>query len=149
MSAAALAAALLLGAPCGQDGFAAGQAWSVPTLEGGARVVIGRIDRLADEAVVSVAVQHPGAKPIEAGGQRLDTTVIGHLPFAEAALRRSVGRCLADDAVVPDSFDEGHKTWMNAVRREGAGWFDVTVTEVVTNVLPHAFTATPSATETN
>ena len=134
--------------PCEADGFAVGQRWSVPALGSDAQVVVGRIDGVAGETVVSVSVHRPAGGRVEAGGQRLDATVAGHLPFGEAALRRSVGRCLGE-AAVPDAFADGHQIWMEAVRAGEGGWFTVTVGEVMTDLLPHAFQSVPTATEAN
>jgi hypothetical protein len=55
---------------------------------------------------------------------------VGHMPFAEAAIDRSVVELVGTDPVRPESLD-GYQEWRNAK----GGWFTVTVPEALKVVL--------------
>ena len=53
---------------------------------------------------------------------------VSHMPFAEAAIEKSVTRLLAKDAPLP-SFEEGYQQWRAAFDQNKAGFFTATVAE--------------------
>jgi hypothetical protein len=57
-------------------------------------------------------------------------TTVGHLPFQEAAIDRSVVELVGTDPMRPESLD-GYQEWRNAFETKGAGVFSRTVPEVL------------------
>ena len=61
------------------------------------------------------------------------TVFIGHLPYAENALRESVTELLGTADSLPE-FEDGYKLWKEAFDEGEAGVFDVAVAEAIAGV---------------
>ena len=58
------------------------------------------------------------------------TRVVGHMPFAQEAIRESVVSVESTRASLPD-YEEGYNTWKEAFDRGSAGVFTVSIAESV------------------
>lgn len=110
--------------------FRPGQVWAYQTRPGedSSTVTILRVEE-APKLGVIVHVAVEGVRvPSPTPGQFVTRLV--HLPFAKAAIERSVTRKLRDDAPVP-SFDEGYQQWRAAFDTGSGGIFTITIAEAV------------------
>lgn len=111
--------------------FQPGQVWTYKTRpdEQESRVVVCRVER--DQklgAIVHVQVEGVAIKsPSSPGGV---ARIIGHMPFAEKALRASVVNLEATRQALPE-FEDGYATWKQAFDAGDAGVFSVSVAEGV------------------
>lgn len=76
--------------------------------------------------VADVDIPNPKAP----GGK---TSFIGHLPYAEQALRESVTELVGTADSLPD-FEDGYKLWKRAFDNGEAGVFEVAVSEAIEGV---------------
>jgi hypothetical protein len=112
-------------------GFAPGQVWTYRTRpgEGASRAVICRVDEATSAGavvhvqVLGVALRNPAAD----GGV---STVAGHVPLTEAALRASVLERAPGRAACA-GFEAAHAAWATAVAAGRAGAFKVPVAEAL------------------
>lgn len=118
------------------DHFRFGQVWTYRTRPGeeASLVVIGPVERLGGDATV-VHVQIVGVaipNPHLTSGEGVQTQV-GHAPISKEALASSVVD-LVDGGNVEADFDlfmEGYATWRRAFEEEGAGFWTVSLAEIV------------------
>ena len=117
-----------LGASCVMDqSFQVGQEWSYEARaqDVNSTVLVGALEdhpklgRIVHIAVTNVRVRNPNAE----GGY---STVIGHIPMSQSALRDSVTELLASGQQA-DQVAEGLETW----REAQGGVFTVSVSEAV------------------
>jgi hypothetical protein len=111
--------------------FRAGQVWRYRTrpAEEGSRMIVGRVE-LSARGDVIVHVQLHGLdirNPQVPSGR---STVIQHLPIAEAQLLASVLEVTAEDGVVQD-FEEGYALWRESYLEGKAGVFTLGLAEIV------------------
>ena len=101
-----LAGTAALAAPARADApeLAVGQEWSVKDTS--AKVIVGRVDRVDDQDVVSVSIVDV---PTELG-----PTVFAHAPFARAALVASLDKLLAVGVAPAPDFEAGYQDWKSA-----------------------------------
>jgi len=108
-----------------ETAFAPGQIWTLKSdAFPGALVEIGKTESLGGHPIVHVTVLN--VPVINAAGQP-DTTTLGHLPFDEAALRKSVGELVKTGAPPYPRFEEGYDTWKSA----NGGVFTISLPEVI------------------
>ncbi len=139
-----LAAAMMLGQAQGQAGadaeasrYRPGQVWSYrtrPQDQGSELIVVAidhdpRLGTIVHVQLQGVFLAGPGAGPGAAPGR---TTTIGHMPFSEAAIDRSV-IALQRTAALPD-FRDGYDKWRDAYDVGRAGIFTLAVDEAVDSV---------------
>jgi hypothetical protein len=111
--------------------FAAGQVWSYHTRPGeeDSRLTVVKVEpnerlgTLVHVRLDGVAQKNPHAPD---GVSR----VVHHMPFAEAAIERSVVELL-DSGPTPTSWEEGYRLWREAFDKGKAGVFTITVAESV------------------
>ena len=107
-----------------------GQVWSFDGGKPGEELIIGRIETLHGETVVSISLSNivvPDAVVSAFGGQSV--IQVSHMPFVEEALLNSIETLIRSNAPVPEGFEEGYQTWKQAMENEGAGFFTVPVSE--------------------
>ncbi len=111
--------------------FSAGQIWKYKTRPGeeASRLVVCKVETHEKfGTIIHIHVEDLAIKnPRPPGGV---SRVIGHLPFAEEALRQSVVTIAGRRKTLPD-YEEGYKTWKEAFDAGKAGIFTVPVAEVV------------------
>lgn len=111
--------------------FSAGQRWAYQTRpqDQGSTLIVLRVDDAgASGRIVHVALGGLSIKnPLSPDGR---STTVRHMPFEEAALRRSVTELLADGVPVPP-YEEGYAMWREAFDAGRAGYYTVTVAEAV------------------
>ena len=93
------------------------------------RLVIGKID-FNDKTgnIIHVSVTGVRYKDPEAEGGF--SSYIGHLPFNEEALRKSVTEIISENNSFPE-FQEGYNIWKEAFDQGEAGAFNISVAETV------------------
>ena len=111
--------------------LAVGQKWSYAGGAETSHFVIGRIETVGGEEVVSISLFRPDADAVvRDDGQTFPMTEFGHLPFSSDVIRRDAKRLLEEDAELSDMFESGYEQWRDAVREGGAGWFDAPIVQV-------------------
>lgn len=111
--------------------FRPGQVWRYATRPGEhqSRVQILRVDADPDAGeIIHVAIT--GVHLRRSSDDPSQTSVIGHVPVARAALEASGLSLEAQDAEVPD-FKEGYDMWRAAFEEGKAGIFSVPIAEIV------------------
>ena len=111
--------------------FSAGQRWAYQTRpqDEGSTLIVLRVDDAGDSGrIVHVALGGLSVKnPFSPDGR---STTVRHMPFEEAALRRSVTKLLADGVEVPP-YEDGYAMWREAFDAGRAGYYTITVAEAV------------------
>ncbi|MBM4386006.1 MAG: hypothetical protein FJ091_21905 [Deltaproteobacteria bacterium] len=107
--------------------FSVGQVWKYKTREGetASRAHVGKIDSIGDNIIVHVKLT---GLVIKAGGEV--GSVVAHTPIAEEALARSVTE-LTSETPNLEQFSDGYAAWREAFDAEDAGWFTLSLAEVV------------------
>ncbi len=114
--------------------FSIGQVWKYKARphEGASKITIVAIDTDAELGniihiyVSDVDIDNPGAPQGK-------TSFIGHLPYAEDALRDSVTELIESTGTLPN-FEDGYRLWKMAFEDGEAGAFDVSVAEAIAGV---------------
>ena len=111
--------------------FRPGQVWKYRTRAGeeGSRFVVCKVEvdpRLG--TIVHVALE--GVKINSPTSPDGIVRAVGHMPFAEEALRKSVVEVEQDLAELPD-YEDGYTTWKEAFDSGNAGIFTISVSEGV------------------
>jgi hypothetical protein len=103
--------------------FRAGQVWAFtpPTNQPNARLTILRVESYAKLGTIV----HIAISGVSYGSGH---TKIQHLPFAEAAVGRSVTALERESVPIPD-FAEGYRIWRQAFDAGSGGVFTITVAE--------------------
>jgi hypothetical protein len=103
--------------------FHAGQVWAFmpPTNQPNARLTVLRVESGGKPGTII----HIAISGVSYGDGQ---TQIQHLPFAEAAIERSVTTLERESGPVPD-FAEGYKQWRQAFDAGKGGIFTITVAE--------------------
>ncbi len=118
--------------------FAVGQVW---TLKGSdyptAQVLIDRLEMFGGKPIAHITVLH--VPVTDDAGAAMGETVVGHMPFTEEALGRSVGALVRSDSPVYDQFEAGYADWKAA----NGGVFTITVPEGIAIVLEAMHNAPP------
>ena len=116
--------------PAKSEKFSIGHVWRYKTREGetDSRVHIGRIESIRDQVVIHVKLT---GLSIRAGGQT--GSVIAHTPIAEDSLAGSVVELTQEPADL-GHFDEGYAGWREAFDAGGAGWFTISLAEIVATI---------------
>ena len=107
-----------------------GQVWSFEGGKPGEELIIGHLETIYGEKVVSISllgVVVPDDIVDAFGGQSV--IQISHMPFSEEALRSSLKTLISSNASLPGEFEEGYNIWKQAMENEGAGFFTVSVSE--------------------
>ena len=121
-----------------QTAFRPGQVWSYQTRPGedSSRVIVLRVEEAPELGViVHVAVEGLNIRNPKAPGGRI--TRAQHLPFAKAAVERSVVSKLQDDSPIPP-FEEGYRVWREAYDQQKGGVFTITIAEAVQLLEPRS-----------
>jgi len=106
--------------------FSPGQIWSVKSSSPTPlNVVIGRVEVWHGETAVHVSLINVPVPPDVPGGSGL--MEIGHMPFAESALARSVDQLINLNVSVGSEFERGYKDWRSA----NGGIFTTSVLDAV------------------
>ncbi len=127
--------------------FAVGQVW---TLKGDAyettRVEIGKTE-IWDDGKPIVHITVFNAPVTDDANTVVAHTTVGHMPYAEDALRRSVGTLVESNASPYPDFAGGYDMWKQAK----GGVFTVTVQQAITAVITAARQAghTPAPASSN
>ncbi len=110
--------------PASIQKYQPGQVWAFKDSESepDARVTVLRVDHIDTQGTV-VHISVSGIN-LPNGG-----TVIGHMPFTEAALNQSVTTLLRSDAPLPD-FKAGYEQW----RWGGGGIFTISIAEAIDGI---------------
>lgn len=116
------------------DVFRPGQAWSYKTRphEPESRVLIGCVERTDRGAVVvhiqlvRVAIRSPHIR----SGSGIQTE-LGHVPITKEALLASVVGRAEGNELDEASFSGGYALWREAFDARGAGWFTLSVAEIL------------------
>ena len=114
-----------------RSAFRPGQVWSYRTRPGddSSTVVVLRVEEAPTLGViVHVAVEGLDIRNPKAPDGRI--TRAQHLPFAEAAVKRSVVNKLRDDAPIP-AVEDGYRAWREAYDQHKGGIFTITIAEAV------------------
>ena len=113
--------------------YKVGQVWTYKNRpgEGNSRLTIVRVEPFGQAIVVHVhisglAVPNPQAPH----GQ---TSVIAHMPFAEAAIDASVAQLVEHVEQLPD-FQDGYKMWKTEADAGKAGIFTITVAQAIDGI---------------
>jgi hypothetical protein len=125
--------------------FQAGQVWTYNTRPGeeNSRLTILKTEPYGTGTAIHISVEGVSIKnPHVPSGI---STQIGHLPFAEEALGKSVIECVATGKDVSASL-EGYNTWKEQADKGKAGVFTVTVAEAL-GVVETAFSKTAPSTQ--
>jgi len=111
--------------------FRAGQVWRYRTRPGeeGSRMIVGRVEQSA-RGDVFVHVQLDGLNILNHQAPSGRSTVIQHLPIAEAHLAASVLELIAEDGAVSD-FEEGYAMWREAYSAGQGGVFTLPLADIV------------------
>ena len=121
--------------------FAAGQIW---TLKGNdyptAQVLIDRLEIFDGKPIAHITIFH--VPVTNDAGEVTGETVVGHMPFTEEALRRSVGALVQADSPIFDQFEAGYADWKAA----NGGVFTITVPEGIAIVLQAMHNPPPAGT---
>ena len=111
--------------------FAPGQVWRYHTRpnEESSRVIIGSVDVVGRETVVSVCVT--GTQIRNARRPEGIQHMLPHTPVAASALEACVIE-LCGEADVPAEFAEGYQVWREAVESGQSTFFTIPVAEILT-----------------
>ena len=111
--------------------FRPGQVWRYRTRPGeeGSRMTVGRVEQSA-RGDVFVHVQLDGLNILNPHAPSGRSTVIQHLPIAEAPLEASVVELIAEDGAVSD-FEEGYLMWRESYAAGQGGVFALSLAEIV------------------
>ena len=122
--------------------FRAGQVWRYRTRPGeeGSRMIVGRVEQSA-RGDVFVHVQLDGLDILNPQAPSGRSTMIQHLPIAEAPLAASVVEMIAEDAAVED-FEEGYLLWRESYVAGNGGVFALELAEIV-GVMEQTITTPP------
>lgn len=114
--------------------FSVGQVWKYKARshENASKITIVAIDsdielgKIVHIYVADVDIENPKAPQGK-------TSFIGHLPYVESALRKSVTELVGTADSLPD-FEDGYKLWKTAFDDGEAGAFDIAVAEAIAGV---------------
>ena len=108
--------------------FRAGQVWAIktPADQPNAKITILRVENDAKNGTIV----HAAITGVTFGNGQ---TSIKHLPFAEAAVEKSVTSLEREDGPVPD-FAEGYRLWRQAFDAGKGGVFSITVADAYDSV---------------
>ena len=108
-----------------------GQVWRYHTRpkEEQSTLTILRVDSTPKLGII-VHISLDGLRIPNAGAPGGVTTQVGHLPFREDAIRRSVTTKVNDDAPLPD-YQDGYADWRRAFDSGRGGVSTITVAEAV------------------
>jgi hypothetical protein len=116
--------------PLKETRFAVGQAWTyvgAPTPD--SRVVIGAIDIEPHGRIFSIGISGVLFRDKQTGNTVQND--IFHAPLDEASLDRSVIALDGVSAAPPEGFADGYAQWQHDREHEGAGFFTITVAEII------------------
>ena len=125
--------ATLPGFALAETAFAPGQVWSLSGAYPTSRVLIGKLETLDGDPVVHVTVFDVPVS--DAPGNMRIASTIGHMPYTEAAMRRSVKQLLEEGHAPFENFEGGYQQWKAA----NGGVFTVTVAEGINVALKVAY----------
>jgi len=113
--------------------FNIGQVWSFDNRPGenDATITILDIEEVKDAAIIHVRID--GVKIFSPGAEGGYTGFIGHLPFSENAIARSVTKFLGQIAALPD-YSDGYNQWKQAFDNGRAGYWKIGVAEVIERI---------------
>jgi hypothetical protein len=111
--------------------FCPGQVWRYRTRPGeeDSRMIVGRVEQSA-RGDVFVHVQLNGLNILNPHAPSGRSTLIQHLPMAEAPLEASVVELVAEDGAVSD-FEEGYLMWRESYAAGQGGVFALPLAEIV------------------
>ncbi|QTC92348.1 hypothetical protein [Brevundimonas goettingensis] len=120
-----LAVALLVSATPGAartvPDLALGQIWTLSDpASPSVRVTIGRIEKVGDQDVVHVTLR---GVPLP-DGEKIE---VGHMPFAAAALRGSLGSLEATNGRTARTFSQGYDYW----KADHGGFYTIPVPQAI------------------
>ncbi len=118
----------------------AGQRWTYRTraADTESTLVIGKLDKkLAKPTIVHISVEQVDVP--SAGGR----SSIGHLPFAEEAIKASLLELVEDGCAPDENFGNGYAQWQQA----NGGAFETSVAETLDLILPAMPVGTTNNTE--
>jgi hypothetical protein len=116
--------------------FSVGQVWQYKTRpqEPSSLLTIVAIDADLEDGIGNII--HVYVSDVEIPNPQAPngkTSFIGHLPYTEDALAKSVTELVTTDPALPD-FKEGYRLWKEAFDSGEAGAFEVPVSEAIAGV---------------
>jgi len=108
--------------------FSEGQVWAYETRphEQDSVLTIGKIDQASGNSIVHISISGLQIEIADPNGGMVN--LVGHMPFAESALKASV-TSLVGTTDVPPEFQTGYEEWRRAYENENADYFTISVSE--------------------